>query len=137
MCKRCGKDCKRVPDEFGTGELVCQFCDICNQNDHDEYDCTNICMNFYAGCRNPKVEGSPHCIYCQAVDYMTNCAGVNGNACGDKFSEEYPHESSSPKTIYGHQFILRYCSGCTFNIEWKKGNINYEGYDLEEVSEEA
>ena len=132
MCELCGKDCKRKYDEFGTGELVCQFCDICNQNDHDECDCTNICMEFYAGCRNPKIEDSQFCIYCQAVDYMTNCAGFNVNACRDDFSEEYPPESTSFETKYGHQFVMRYCSSCNFKIELEKGNIQLEEYDLED-----
>jgi hypothetical protein len=133
MCELCGKNCKRKYDEFGTGELVCQFCDICNQNDHDECDCTNICMEFYTGCRNPKIEDSPFCIYCQALNCIAYCAGVNDNACGDIFSEEYPPESTSFEIKYGHQFVKNLCFTCNFRIELENGNIQLEDDIIEEA----
>jgi len=126
MCKLCGNNCKRKYDEFGAGIIVCQFCDICNQNDHDECDCTNICMEFYAGCRNPKIGNSAHCIYCQALKCITYCAGINGNACGNIFSEEYSSESTSFEIKYDHQFVKNLCFTCNLNIELEKGNIQLE-----------
>jgi hypothetical protein len=91
-------------------------------------------MEFYAGCRNPKIEDSQFCIYCQAVDYMTNCAGFNRNACRDDFSEKYPPESTSFETKYSHQFVMRYCSSCTFKIECEKGNIQLDE-DINQLEE--
>jgi hypothetical protein len=125
MCKRCGKNCKRVHCEFGTGNKECQFCDICNSNDHHECDCPNICMEFYAGCRNPKIGNSAHCIYCQALYYATNCAGVYGKVCGGVFSEKYPPESTSFEIKYGHQFTMSYCFTCTLKIKYKKAILNW------------
>lgn len=110
----CGKNCKIVLDEF-----VCQYCNICNKNDHHEGDCPNFCMNWSEDCIHPKLGDLSYCIYCYALHRTIYCAG-DGRACDIQFSEEYPHKSSSLKTIHGYEFTFRYCSTCTRNIfPWK------------------